>query len=297
MNRSHKQLVSFKSKDGFEVYAVLTVSKKRNEKEFFNTPIIIQVHGVLGNFLTRGTPRLLPPALFDVGIHSFSINTRMAHMGQIMESAIFDETINDIDAAVKYLVKLGFHRIFILGYSLGANLVAYYTSISKHKNIKGIILEGCSYSLPESQKARLEKWKSIPNYEDIYESAKHLLGSNPLKTKNDKIFVVYRAWGPTFNPIDCEMFSYKTWWFMRSPEADNAKTYKLIDKIKIPILFINGKNDDIVEAWEPKELKKILTRSGNNNVKTRLIPDAKHDCMENPKSTIAAISNWVRKIQ
>jgi len=33
MNRSHKQLVSFKSKDGFEVYAVLTVSKKRNEKE------------------------------------------------------------------------------------------------------------------------------------------------------------------------------------------------------------------------------------------------------------------------
>jgi len=221
----------------------------------------------------------------------------MAHMGQIMESAIFDETINDIDAAVKYLEKLGFHRILILGYSLGANLVAYYTSISKHKDIKGIILEGCSYSLPESQKARLEKWKSIPNYEDIYESAKHLLGSNPLKTKNDKIFVVYRAWGPTFNPIDCEMFSYKTWWFMRSPEADNAKTYKLIDKIKIPIFFINGKNDDIVEAWEPKELKKILTRSGNNNVKMRLIPDAKHDCMENPKATIAAISNWVRKIQ
>ena len=297
MNRSHKQLVSFKSKNGFEVYAVLTVSKKRNEKEFFNTPIIIQVHGVLGNFLTRGTPRLLPPALFDVGIHSFSINTRMAFLGQIMESAIFDETINDIDAAVKYLVKLGFHRILILGYSLGANLVAYYTSLKNSNNTKGIILEGCSYSLPESQKARLEKWESIPNYEDIYESAKHLLGSDPQKSKNDKIFVVYRAWGPTFNPIDCEMFSYKTWWFMRSPEADNAKTYKLIDKIKIPKLFINGKNDDIVEAWEPKELKKILTRSGNNNVKMRLIPDAKHDCMENPKATIAAISNWVRKIQ
>lgn len=297
MNRSHKKLVYFKSKDGFEVSAILTISKKRNDNELYSSPIIIQVHGVLGNFLTRGTPRLLPPALFDVGVHSLSINTRMAFMGQIMESAIFDETINDIDAAVKYLEKLGFQRIFILGYSLGANLVAYYTSLKNSNNTKGIILEGCSYSLPESQKARLEKWESIPNYEDIYESAKHLLGSDPQKSKNDKIFVVYRAWGPTFNPIDCEMFSYKTWWFMRSPEADNAKTYKLIDKIKIPIFFINGKNDDIVEAWEPKELKKILTRSGNKIVKMRLIPDAKHDCMENPKATIAAISNWVRKIQ
>ena len=154
MNISRKQLVTFKSKDGFKVNAVLTVSKKRNEKQFFNSPIIIQVHGVLGNFLTRGTPRLLPPALFDVGIHSLSINTRMAYVGQITESAIFDETINDIDAAVKYLVKLGFHRIFIIGYSLGANITAYYASINKHRNVKGIILEGCSYSLPESQKAR-----------------------------------------------------------------------------------------------------------------------------------------------
>lgn len=297
MNISHKKLVNFKAKDGFEVNAVLTICKKRNEKELYNTPIIIQVHGVLGNFLTRGTPRLLPPALFDVGIHSLSINSRMAHMGQIIDSAIFDETIYDIDAAVRYLVKIGFHRIFILGYSLGANLTAHYASVNTHRNVKGVILEGCSYSLPESQKDRLQKWNSIPCYEDIYEKAEHLLSPNPLKSINDRIFVVYRAWGPTFNPIDCEMFSYKTWWFMRSPQAENAKTYKLIDKIKVPVLFINGKNDDIVFAWEPKDLKKILERAGNSNVKLRFIPDAKHDCMENPKATISAISGFVKKIK
>ncbi|NIS08176.1 MAG: alpha/beta hydrolase [Candidatus Dadabacteria bacterium] len=297
MNISHKKLVTFKAKDGFEINAVLTVCRKRNEEQLYNTPIIIQVHGVLGNFLTRGTPRLLPPALFDVGIHSLSINSRMAHMGQIIDSAIFDETIYDIDAAVKYLVKLGFHRIFILGYSLGANLTAHYASVNTHRNVKGVILEGCSYSLPESQKDRLKKWDSIPNYDDIYSAAKQQLGSDPLKSKNDMIFVVYRAWGPTFNPIDCEMFSYKTWWFMRSPEAENAKTYKIIDKIKIPVLFINGKNDDIVFSWEPKDLKKILERSGNTHVKLKQIPDAKHDCMENPKATISAISGFVKKIK
>ncbi|NIP38784.1 MAG: alpha/beta hydrolase [Candidatus Dadabacteria bacterium] len=297
MNISHKKLVTFKAKDGFEINAVLTICKKRSEKELYNTPIIIQVHGVLGNFLTRGTPRLLPPALFDVGIHSLSINSRMAHMGQIIDSAIFDETIYDIDAAVKYLVKLGYHRIYIIGYSLGANITAYYASVNKHRNVKGVILEGCSYSLPESQKERLGKCDSIPSYDDIYEKAKHLLLPDPLKSENDRIFVVYRAWGPTFNPIDCEMFSYKTWWFMRSPQAENAKTYKLIDKIKLPVLFINGKNDDIVYAWEPKDLKKILNRSGNKNVLLRFIPNAKHDCMENPKATISAIKGFIKKMQ
>ncbi|NIP31938.1 MAG: alpha/beta fold hydrolase, partial [Candidatus Dadabacteria bacterium] len=110
---------------------------------------------------------------------------------QILDSAIFDETIFDIEAAVKYLVKLGFHRIFIIGYSLGANLTAYYASQNKHRNVKGVILEGCSYSLPESQKERLQKWDSIPSYDDIYENAKQLLSPNPLKSKNDRIFVVY----------------------------------------------------------------------------------------------------------
>jgi len=296
MKSSLKKLVHFKSKYDFEVTALLTLVNKKDTSRILNTPIVIQVHGVLGNFLARGTPRLLPPGLYEKGINSLSINTRMAFMGQILGSAIYEETINDIDAAIEYLSEKGFKRIFVLGYSLGANLVAYYISLLRENNVKGIILEGCSYSLPESQKARLDKWSAIPRYEEIYKNAKHILGPNPKDSKNDKIFVVYRAWGPTFNPVDCEMFSYKTWWFMRSPEAENAKTYKHIDKIKIPVLFINGKNDYIVELWEPKELKKILERSGNKNVKIRLIPDAQHDCMENPKATLTAISNWVNKI-
>ncbi|NIP31937.1 MAG: hypothetical protein GTN59_15795, partial [Candidatus Dadabacteria bacterium] len=67
------------------------------------------------------------------------------------------------------------------------------------------------------------------------------------------------------------------------------------DKIKIPVLFINGKVDDIVFGWEPRDLKKILERAGNANVKLKFIPDAKHDCMENPKATISAISSFVKK--
>ena len=300
IDKSGKRIITFTSADGFEVNALLTLVNKKNSRSILNTPILIQVHGVLGNFLARGTPRLLPPGLLEKGINSLSINTRMAFMGQIFGYGVYEDTIEDIDAAVSYLEAQGFTRIYVLGYSLGANLVAYYCSLRNRSNItkiKGIILEGCSYSLPESQKSRLDKWSSIPSYDEIYRNARNALGPDPKNYKNDRVFVVYRAWGPSFNPVDCEMFSYKTWWFMRSPEADNAKTYKHIDKVKNPVLFINGKEDDIVSLWEPRDLKKILDRAGNKNVKLRYIPGAKHDCMENPGVTLTAVANWIKKIK
>ncbi len=59
------------------------------------------------------------------------------------------------------------------------------------------------------------------------------------------------------------------------------------------MLFIHGKDDDVVDLWEPKELKTILNKSGNKNVKLKYIPNAKHDCMENPKYTVNTISKWI----
>ncbi|MGH7799164.1 MAG: alpha/beta fold hydrolase [Thermodesulfobacteriota bacterium] len=239
------------------------------------------------------SPRLLPQALLEHGINSFSVNTRMAFMGQIMGVGIFDDIINDIDASLDLLKKEGFSKIFILGYSLGANLVAYYASKRSDPCIHGLILEGCAFSLPEAQKKRWDKWNSEPSYDEVYRKAKEILGSDPYKSSKDQIFIVYRAWGPTFNPFHIEIFTYKTWWFMRGPEAYNAMTYKLIPNIKVPILFIQGENDDILGAWEAKELARLVYEAGNPKVTGKYIPQAMHDCMENPDATVRAIADWI----
>jgi len=287
------RLITFRAKDGFRINALLLSGNYDSKNDLLNGPVIIHIHGVLGHFLARGTPRLLPPPLADHGISSLSINTRMAFMSQLMGQAIFDQTIYDIEAAVDLLKNEGFCNIFILGYSLGANLVAYYASEIYDSTVRGLILEGCSFSLPESQKKRLKKWGSIPTYEAIYDRAQKILTPDPYSSKNDQIFIIYRAWGPTFNPVDTEIFTYRTWWFMRSPDAPYAKTFKLIPKIKIPILFINGENDDIVEGREPEDLRRLLHKSGNKNVSLRYIKNAKHDCMENPDVTVKTITNWI----
>ena len=287
------QLLTYETEDKFLVNALLTTPEFESEKELFETPIIINIHGVLGHFLARGTPQILPPSLLKKGISTLSVNTRMGFLGQILGEGIFIDSVNEIKESVDTLIEMGFKNIYILGYSLGANLSVYYATSTKNPPIKGLILEGCSSSLPESQKRRLDKNNSIPKYEDIYRRAKEILGSDPYTSPNDQVFIVYRAWGDSFNPIDVEMFTYRTWWFMRSPEAVHAKTSQLISEIKLPVLFIHGENDDVVDTWEPKELEKVLIDSGNSNVSLKYITDAKHDCMENPDETIETIVKWL----
>jgi alpha-beta hydrolase superfamily lysophospholipase len=179
---------------------------------------------------------------------------------------------------------------------MGANLVAYYASKRSDPSIHGLILEGCAFSLPEAQKKRWDKWNSEPSYDEVYRKAKEILEPDPYKSSKDQIFIVYRAWGPTFNPFHIEIFTYKTWWFMRGPEAHNAITYKLISKIKAPILFLQGENDDILEPWESKELANLVREAGNSNVTVKYIPKAMHDCMENPDEIIKAIVDWISQL-
>ena len=293
MKAKQRRLLTYTTFDGFEVNALLITPEFENKKELFEKPIVINVHGVLGNFLARGTPQILPPALLEKGVSTLSINTRVGFLGQILGDGIFEKANQDIEESVKVLKEEGFKNIYVLGYSLGANLAVYYATQANDPDVRGLILEGCSYSLPDSQKRRLEKHNSIPQYEDIYKRAKQILGSNPHDDKNDQIFIVYRAWGNSFNPIDVEMFTYRTWWFMRSPEAEFAKTCNYISGVKVPILFIHGEDDDIVDLWEPKELKEILNKAGNNDISLQYIPNAKHDCMENPESTVETITSWL----
>ncbi|MGI9558190.1 MAG: alpha/beta hydrolase family protein [Thermodesulfobacteriota bacterium] len=292
-----RQILSYRSRDGFNVDSLLTTPSASSDDDLHRIPVIINIHGVLGNFLARGTPIIFPSAMLEKGYSTLSINTRMAFLGQIMGTGIFEKAADDVECSVETLRKEGFENIYILGYSMGANIAVDYMAAVSDPSVKGLILEGCSYSLPESQKKRLDRWGSIPSYDDIYKKAQSVLKPDPETSKNDQMFVIYRAWGDSFNPSDVEIFTYKTWWFMRGPSARRAKTCDIIGGISVPVLFINGADDDIVFAGEPEKLKSILNDSGNKSVDIEYIPGAGHDCMENAEASADVIDRWIRKLE
>ncbi len=288
-----QHLLRFRAPDGFWVTSHLLTKDFEQSKNNLDTPLVLHIHGLLGHFLARGTPRLLPHALLEHGVWSMSINTRLAFAGQLTGKGIFNDTLHEIDAAVAFLTQKGFQQIFLLGYSLGASMVVHWAANRIDPNVKGFILEGLHYSLPDSQRRRLAKWGSTPTYEEISERAKAVLGDDPYHSLNDETFVIYRSRGATSEPINDEIFTYKSWWHMMGPEAYAAMAHRHIGTIKKPILIIRGENDPLIEEWEPEALAQIVRASGNRNIWVRQIPQAGHDCMENPVEMLKGITGMV----
>jgi pimeloyl-ACP methyl ester carboxylesterase len=147
MVEGSSSLLRFQARDGFVVRGHLVIADGAAR----DAPVLLRIHGSLGHFLARGTPRLLPHALQSRGIHSLSVNTRLASTGQMTSVGVFDDT--RWDAAVAVLTGEGFRNIFVLGYSLGAAMVVHWAAAGVHPDVRGLVLEGVSYS-PRRRRTR-----------------------------------------------------------------------------------------------------------------------------------------------
>ncbi|HEY7534484.1 MAG TPA: alpha/beta fold hydrolase, partial [Thermodesulfobacteriota bacterium] len=223
----------------------------------------------LGNFLD-GSQRFLPPMLAKAGYSSLSVNTRMANFSLFFGFGILEDTVPQIDTAIIFLKELGYKNIILAGYSLGGCIALRYAALrndpSAYPTLKGVIALATPRSMPDSIRRRWDRWKSEPTYEEVYKRAKDILKPDPFNSSEDRTILIYKARGDNYQPEHTEIYTYKTWWFLAGPEADGAKAYKQIEKIKIPILLIQGWHDDIIDPIETFELAQISLDSGNKDV-------------------------------
>lgn len=241
------------------------VNGNKSEKEL----IVIHVHGFLGNFLD-GSQRFLPPILANAGYSSLAINTRMANFGLFFGYGVLDDTVPQIDTAIVFLKSLGYKKIVLSGYSLGGAVVLRYAALrndpSAYPTFKGVVALATPYSMPDSIRRRWNRGGSEPPYDEIYEEAKEILKPDPYSAPEDRTILIYKARGNTYKPEHTEIYTYKTWWFLAGPEAEGAKAYKQIERIKIPILLIQGWYDDIINPQETHDLARLAIDAGNRDV-------------------------------
>jgi len=194
----------------------------------------------------------------------------MANFGLFFGYGLIDDVIPQIDRAVEYLVEQGYENIIISGYSLGTSIVLRYAGLrsdpEKYPNIRGVVTLAAPYSMSDSIRRRWDRWGSEPTYEEVFEEAREILKPDPYASENDRTILIYKARGDTYRPEHSEIYTYKTWWFLAGPEAQTAKAYKEIEKIKVPIMLIQGWYDDIVKPEETHELAQIAIRAGNKDV-------------------------------
>jgi len=258
-------------------------------------PVIIHIHGFLGNFL-EGSQRYLPPILAEAGYSSLSINTRMATFGLFFGYGIIDDTIPQIDTAIVYLKNMGYSRIILSGYSLGSSIVLRYASLRndprQYPSLKGVIALSTPYSTADTIRNRWNKWGSNPSYDEIYRRVKETLKPDPNTSNEDRTVIIYKARGNTLNPEHTELYTYKTWWHLAGPEAESSKCYRQIRNVRMPILLIQGSQDAELAAGEANDLARIARDSGNKYVSAVYL-DADHNFEGKEEELGEVFKNWL----
>ncbi|MEO6201941.1 MAG: hypothetical protein ABIU05_05455, partial [Nitrospirales bacterium] len=202
-------------------------------------------------------------------------------------------------AACTYLRQIGFQKIIIVGHGRGGAMAIRYGALQQQQfpspDIQGIIAIATAYSLPGTIRKRWTRFGSQPSYQEVYERAKTLYQSNPGQDPpDDETIVVKRAHGPTLRPEHSEIYTLKTWWALAGPEADGPKAYQHIADIKVPVLLVQGKYDEMIDQQEFDALGNVAKKAGNRDV-TMLHLGAGHDLSGKHEELGQGIMNWMQE--
>ena len=140
------ELVNTKTEDGFLLDGIYTTP---NNITSSSIDAFLLIHGTYGNFYNPGlldiTKKLnesgFPVASFNTRAHDVISRSRRGDSFEISGTALenLDDSIQDLDACVKWLVDLGHESIAMLGVSMGAVKVIYYQSNKQNPSVKAII--------------------------------------------------------------------------------------------------------------------------------------------------------------
>lgn len=290
-----RYLVTLTSEDGEEHDAILHIDERAarvRERKTGRRTAIVHAHGALGNFLV-GTLRFLPGPLARAGFPVLAVETRLANVGQLFGSGVFDEATFDVHAGAEWLRKNGFRRVIVSGVSSGAALVIRYAASRHVPYLRGVLALSTPWGLPQAMRRRAERYGAEPSYREVTRIVRDTLG-DPRPPVRDRIFVIEKARGPTRMPAHSEVYTYRTWWSTRGPNALGAMCFRQIGQIWAPICLVQGSGDDLVNVGEAHALARVARRAGNDQVEVDILPNAGHLFRGFEVSLVDTVTRWLR---
>jgi dienelactone hydrolase len=252
---------------------------------------VLVIHGSVGHYLT-GMPRRLAFHLAERGYAALTANTRMANYGVFFGTGLIDEAQLDIAAAVRALRERGFRRIVLLGYSMGSTMVTHYQAVHAPPEVIGVCTIAHPLSLPLSLRRRWERFDSRPSYNEMCSIVtRHMEGSDD--PERDRIIIVQRATGPTGRPEHAEIWTYRTWWHSRGPEALSAESRRWVGLLRVPLALIQAADDLLIPKSEGEQLRRLARDGGCPEVHLEYIDGANHTFDGHDIDAIEAAVTWV----
>lgn len=226
--------VFFQNSKGLKISGIIERPNKDSNR------VVILIHGYSSN-KDRPLPLLMSTELSKRGVNSFRIDLNGCgeSEGEFKYQTI-TSTVDDVEAAIKYLKSIGYSQIELFGASAGG-LTAMAVA-RKHPEIAKLGLK-CPVSDYADQKTKRKGQQGIEEW------------------KNSGFMIYKSSSSGREYEIDYSVF-------------EDYKNYVMFDKvkdIKCPTLIIHGDGDDVVDVEYSKRLVKNFP-----NAKLVIMPGANH---------------------
>ncbi len=283
-------IVRVVTKDKLLLHGLISTPSKKTNK------IIIHFHGTSGNFYHNNFYPHIAKTSVTNGFAYLQTNNRGAgnyeyELGEIPHGAaleLFEDSIHDLDAWIKYCISKGYSKIILASHSFGNEKVIYYMNKGKYKKyVTGIILLGFCDSVGTQQ--RYEK-KIGKNY---FTEAERLV-------KNGKGFsILSDIFGGIAGEAPLSARSYLNFY---SPNSELSKTMPLrlgsklpmYSKIKVPILAIIGDDEEGEYTVIPIKKAIELMKKENSLTETYQIRNCDHGFNGKEKELAEIINNFLK---
>lgn len=257
---------------------------------------VVIVHGSVGNYVS-GFPRRLSFGVANAGYTVLSANTRMANYGVFFGGGLQHRVPLDLDAALALLGRHGFRRVVLVGFSMGATIVTHYQALRRPPEVIGVGTLAHPASLPGATRRRWGMFDASPTYEEVSERARGVVRPDPDDPTGDRIVVVRRASGPTDRPRDAEIWTLRTFWFSRGPEAYHAISRLRVGRVTVPLAFMQAGADELVPLKEGPELAGIARRGLSPDVSLETIDHADHVFWGREDMVVEALVAWLDRVR
>ena len=237
---------------------------------------LMLVHGFGGNFYESYFP-YLGQAAAQHGMIALALNMRDHDSGP--KTSDFTDNQADIAAGVKHLHGLGVKKIVLLGQSMGTNRVLYYQAASGDRTVAATVLV--------SGPGNLFQWNVWQfGQKKAQETVSEALRMQAEGRDRDLMLV-------DLGPLGKALYSPRYLLSLRGPTA-KSDPYQNIQKVKNPVLILQGKADKLIEPEIAERLHKAA--ANNPNVAVQYVEGANHGFSSQQPLLTDRVLNWIKSV-
>jgi pimeloyl-ACP methyl ester carboxylesterase len=236
---------------------------------------LMLVHGFGSNFYEAYFP-YLGQAAARQGLTVLALNMR--DHDRDPKTSDFTDNRTDIATGLEYLRSLGIKKIVLLGQSMGTNRVLYYQAATGDPAIVGTVLV--------SGPGDLFQWNVWQFGQKKAQATVNEALRMQAEGRDRELMLV------DLGPLGKALYTPRYLLSLRGPQA-RSDPYQNIQKVKDPILILQGKADKLVEPDIAERLRKA---ANNPQVEVLYVPDADHSFHRQQSVLAERILDWIKNL-